>query len=273
MVDLKLVSYIKENLSKGYTKEELKQILKENGWSALEIDEAFERLEKPQQQVATQKPMQQKPVEVPSELVSFVRQAFQKGIDESKVRSALSAKGWPPETINKAISLGKPKQELRPQQEIKQQVMQQPKEIKQEFKQPKPIKEKGPKSPKNVKRILMYILSGIILMGIFTLTIGLYYNVEGITNYKIVDPTTGKEYYGRCLTADCAAMKDFAWNNVITNMYLILGISGVLALAGVLLFAFLKGKRQIVVWIYNIAYLLFLIFIAYVWFSFRIAYQ
>ena len=42
-----LVSYIKENLTKGYTKIELKEILKEHGWTELEIDEAYEFLFKP----------------------------------------------------------------------------------------------------------------------------------------------------------------------------------------------------------------------------------
>ncbi len=246
MVNLKLLNYIKEGMEKGYTKQELDEILKKSGWSKSEVSEALGSLNKPEK---VSSPLRKKP-SPDSVLVDFINQSFKQGIREDQIKQALMAKHWPMDKINEALAKSTKPEPIK-----------------------KPIKEK-PKAKKKEyvgkgfsgKRLFLYILWFIIIGFILTATIGVFYYVNAMSNFSVINSNTGEEVKGYCLEEDCSDMKEFVNNEVMGQWIIILTIALSVSLIVVILHYFIPNKETLI-WIMNILLFLFIVYILYTWFS------
>ena len=106
MADPKLIDYAKKGLAKGYSEEELSKILRESGWTDLEISSAFNEIKKvkPVASKPEKKSVMDKTKIKDQILINFIQASLNKGINEDKIRESLLSKNWPPEKINAAFS-------------------------------------------------------------------------------------------------------------------------------------------------------------------------
>jgi|APSaa5957512622_1039677.scaffolds.fasta_scaffold19329_5 hypothetical protein len=246
MVDQSLADYIKDGLKKGYKKPELEKILKENGWSNVEITEAFGALEKNPTEGA--KPTGEAPDKT---LLTFINGALAKGIPESKIRQALASKNWPKEKIDIAFqNANKPAGEKKAFSETK--------------KQEKPKSEFKPKISFNYKKVLIYIGVFILISAVLALSLGVFFYIQAMVGYTITDPNTGDELRGYCLQEDCSDMKEHIYQNIGDNQVLIISLALAISLVLVLLHAFIPGKEKLV-WIANIIFFLFICYMLFMW--------
>ena len=254
MVDLKLVDYIKRHIQRGYKKEEITQILIKNKWDKKDISEAFKYLstKKVQPNVSSQ-PMQLQPKkQQPNKqqylltLKNFISGARAKGIKDDQIKNALLTKKWPTDLVNEAFS-------------SLQMVGRGAKPV------TKPLSDK-PRQPFNAKLLVWYLIAFVVAGIIIAGTIFVYYYVVGLSQYTIV--VDGEEQYGKCLELDCSDMKDEAFNYAAESLTLMLIIGGIASLLIVTLYAFLPFRNAIL-WIVNILYFLFLIFIGIRWIMFN----
>lgn len=281
MADQKLVEYIKRHLQKGYKKEELQKILVQNGWSKDEVSEAFKSMENKQTQPREiekpkekpiQQPTQQKPLPVehkeekgPSKqeqlavLKSFILSSRSKKISDFEIKNALRSKGWPEDLINQGFNIVGPIQQPKP---IQQPAQQKPVPIDDKKWVSKPKKER---KPINAKKIIWFIIAFIVAAVIITGTIFVYNYVIGLSTYTVLQ--NGQEYTGKCLNLDCSDMKDSAFNYAKESFILALIVGVIASLITVILYATLPF-RNIVLWVVNGLYFLFLIYIGYVWIAF-----
>jgi len=197
-------------------------------------------------------------------LVNFIKEYLSKGFNEQALKQGLMQKGWPSPEIDQAFSEAKSLPQQK--QEFKQPIKVKP-EIKEEKEEEKQVIDLE-KEPINKKKILYYGLSflGISVILLFTLLVFFYMN--GVIDYTIKDPATGKTLTKSCIYEDCSDMKDFAISNVKSHISLSLIISIILAIALVVIYHFIRYKN-IFFWVSNALYLLFLAVIIYLWFSFN----
>jgi hypothetical protein len=250
MVDLKLVDYIKRHLQKGYKENELKDILIKNKWDKNEVTEAFAYLSSKKEPV-------QKPASKPAQLTEtsvtqqnqlialkqFIKKSRQKGISDQEIKTALLAKRWPADVVAKGFEG--------------------PAQVQEKVQEQKP---KQPKKPFNFKLLMWYVLAFIVASIILTGTIFVYYYVLGLSEYTI--NVNGEEQRGKCLELDCSDMKDHAFDYAMDSIVLMLAIGIGAALLIVLLYALLPVKNAIL-WIVNILYFLFLVYIGIRWIVFN----
>jgi len=243
MVDQSLIDYIKDGLKKGYKRPELEKILKENGWANLEISEAFQSLDK-----KGDRPQSTGPVD--PILLNFINGALAKGINESKIRQALMAKNWPKEKIDSAFE--KANRPSMKTQEVS---------IQREEKQKDITQQKG---NFNYKKLLIYTGIFFLIFAILSLSLGVFFYIQAMVGYTIIDPNTGDKLNGYCLQENCQDMKDYIYTQVGNNSVLIFTIAGALALTLVLLHAFIPGKEKLI-WISNIVFFLFICYMLFMW--------
>lgn len=241
MVDLKLISYIKSSLEKGYSKEELTKILIENGWSKKEANIGFKFLEKHLKEKGKKAEIKKTP------LIEFIENSLKDGISEGEIRLALSAKGWKNEVVDNAFK------------KIKFPVIIQKKE-----KKPQRIREK---SKLNFKNTFLHIISFIVISLILSLTFAVFIYIEGLNNYTIIDEQ-GNELTKTCIQDDCSDIIKFGFSYVYNNVWIYVGISVLIALMMVILYMLLPFKKELL-WIYNVLYFLFLLVIIYNWIMFQ----
>ncbi|MBT4334598.1 hypothetical protein HOD61_02160 [archaeon] len=254
MVDIKLLHFIKDGIKKGYSHTELKSILKENGWDDTEIESTLTSLKKPRLQESQPLPIQKSNLNL---LNKFIKTSLQKGAREHEIRLALLSKGWPVEKINKAFIRLKENRPIQPQAEQSLEMVgyaaKKPLQKKETIKT-----EEKPKTHFKIdgRKILIYILSFILITAIISGTFSVFYFMLGINSHE-----------GNCNSGLCADTKDYAMNYAIDNMFMALIISSILAFAVVLTYAFIPNK-DILLWIVNLFYLLFTLFIAFLWLKF-----
>lgn len=237
MVDPKLIDYTKKGLAKGYSEEELSKILRESGWTDLEISSTFNEIKKV-------KPKIVKAVDKDMVLVNFIQNSLNKGINEDKIRASLLSKNWPSEKINAAFS------------KVSKPVL---------GTQEKPVQEYKPKTNGfDWKTLLIYVGVFFVITIILSLSIGVFYYIQGMKNYEITDPNTGERVKGYCLYEDCSDMKEYIFDNIGDNLGLIFIISIIISLALTLSYFFIPFKEMII-WIANIAFFLFICFMLYMW--------
>lgn len=245
MVDLKLVNYIKRHLQKGYSKKELVDILKKNKWDKKEIDSAFNFISskkdaKPASKPASTKPTKQEHLAV---LKGFISRSRAKGISDEEIKNALIAKKWPNDLIQRGFGSAGVEKVTRPPEE-------------------KPKKEKVPfRLSQLVWYFIAFIVAGIIISG----TIFVYYYVVGLSQFTIT--IDGEEQYGKCFEVDCSDMKESAFDYAKDNIQFMLIVGAIASLVIVLLYALLPIKN-IILWIVNILYFLFLVYIGVRWIMF-----
>ncbi len=247
MADPKLIDYAKKGLAKGYSEEELSKILRESGWTDLEISSAFNEIKKvkPVASKPEKKSVMDKTKIKDQILINFIQASLNKGINEDKIRESLLSKNWPPEKINAAFSkVSKPV------------LSTQEKPIQEEYKP----KRKG----FDWKTLLIYIGVFFVITIILSLSIGVFYYIQGMKNYEITDPNTGERVKGYCLVEDCSDMKEYIFNNIQDNLALIFIISIILSLVLTLSYFFIPYKEMII-WIANIGFFLFICFMLYMW--------
>ena len=186
-------------------------------------------------------------------LVSFIKNALAKGYSEDYVRKGLLAKNWPLDKINEFILIAK--SQLLPKREpIKEP------EIKIE-----PLLK--PKKHVSAKAISITTLSFIGIFLLLTFTLLVYFYMNGVINYKVIDPTTDKEFKKSCLYQDCHDLRDAAL--VATKSKLILSIIiGFVTSALIVLVYRLIPYKNIFFWVVNSLYFLFIIIIAFIWLRF-----
>jgi len=245
MVDFKLVNYIKENKKKGYNKKELEQILKKNKWSPSEISEAFKFIETQTKQISKPREIQNKD----KILVTFIKASLDKGISEDQIKQALMAKHWPIEKINDSFNIVK-------QQKIKKKIKKKNKvEIKTETKQEK----------FNFKKIGLYFIWLVIISIILSLSVTMFFYIQSMVSYEAVNPNTGLIQKGICLNEDCSDMKNYIYDQINPQIWLILTIA--LSLTSLILISHvLIPKKELVIWSSNIIFFLYLIYLFYLWF-------
>ncbi|MBU1245955.1 MAG: hypothetical protein KKH88_00100 [Nanoarchaeota archaeon] len=275
MVDEKLINFIKDGFDKEYTEEELKSILHESGWKPGEIDEAFIEINK-EKEIFKKKPGERsiphevestpteiKPIEDPTkelnpDLLDYVKKALDAGYPKPQIRSALLAKDWPNNQIDLAFSklehpirkLAKPIIEKKPVTKPEESIF------------------KKEKSKVNGKKIAFYIIAFLIVSAIFSFTFILFYYVDSIMEYEVVDPTTGQLKKGICLEEQCTDMKEHAMQEVKTKVTTSILYGSGAALLVVALHYFVPFKN-LFVWLINIVYLVFLGVIANMWVVFN----
>jgi len=241
MVDLKLISYIKSSLKKGYSKEELIKILIKNGWTKKEAIIGFKFLEKHLKEKGSEAEIKKAP------LIEFIQTSLKSGISEGEIRLALSAKGWKKATVDNAFK------------KIKFPVIRQKKE-----KRPHQLKEK-PKP--DFKNTFFHIMSFIVISLILSLTFAVFIYIEGLNNYAIIDDQ-GNELTKTCIQDDCSDMVGFGFSYVYNNVWIYVGVSVLIALIVVILYILLPFKKELL-WIFNVLYFLFLLVIIYNWIIFQ----
>ena len=243
-MNLQLTNYIKANLGKGYTKEELKEILKEHSWSELEIDESLEFISK-------SKPKLKKPVIVPPDLLRFVRLSLLKGIDKTKVRQALLQKGWPKPQVEEAFRIAEQQREAEPKKVVKKQ-----EPIKKKPEKPKQKQRVGPPKKSPIGKILLYILAFIVVGAVIGGTVFLSFYIKALDENP------------QCPDAepDCS-LRDIAFKKAYGDLNLYLLAGGVFSLLFTVLHAIAR-KKDVIIWIANGIYLLMIIYIAYQWIMF-----
>jgi len=234
MVDPSLIGYIKDGLNKGYKQPELEKILKENGWSNLEISEAFKSMEK--------KPSGEAPDKT---LLTFINGALAKGIPESKIKQALASKNWPKEKVDIAFgSINKPTEKRKTFTDSK--------------------KEGRPKINFNYKKVLIYLGVFILISAVLALSLGVFFYIQAMVGYTITDPNTGDELRGYCVQEDCSDMKEHIYQSIGDNQILIISLALTISLVLVLLHAFIPGKEKLV-WIANIIFFLIICYMLFMW--------
>lgn len=252
MVDLKLVDYIKRHLQKGYKENEIKDILIKNKWDKNEIKEAFAY-------ISSKRVPEQGPVSKPTQLTEtsstqqnqlnslkqFIKRSRQKGISDQEIKSALLAKRWPVDLVEQGFEGPAQFQEQRKVQEQK---------------------PKKPRKPFNFKLLVWCIVAFIVASIILSGTIFVYYYVVGLSQYTIT--VGGEEERGKCLELDCSDMKDSAYSYAMESIMLMLMIGVGAAFIIVLLYSLLPVKNAIL-WIVNILYFLFLVYIGIKWIVFN----
>ncbi|MBT3691233.1 hypothetical protein HOG16_03260 [Candidatus Woesearchaeota archaeon] len=246
MVDIRLVDYIKQGFKKGYTSEELQKILKENGWSSVEISESLNSVQKTKK---VSSPLTKKKNH-DKILLSFINQNLEKGFPEQQIKQALMAKNWPEEKIDDAFSRAtrpKPKIEEKKVEKIKPK----PKKVMPQF---------------DTRKILWHLLWFFVIGLILTTTVGVFYYVKEMSNFTIIDPDTGNEVKGYCLEEDCSDMRGFVQNELMNSLIIILTIALSIALVITIIHYFIPNKEMFI-WVMNILFFFFICFILYTWFS------
>ena len=244
MVDLKLVSYIKENKKKGYPKDELIKILKENGWTKQEINSAYNFIEKSKKASPKKKIHEIEKTKDP--LSNFINKSLQKGVSEGEIRLALSSKGWKPELIDRSFRKAKFP-------------------IIKQIKEEKP--QQAPKQKLNLKKIFKYLFAFVLISALLSGTAGVYLYIQGMSSC-VITTTTGEELRGTRLEEDCSDLKEHAFSYTYNNLLVYVVASLVITLVLLLLYGFLPYKNKIM-WIYNIVYFLLLVFIVFKWIMFQ----
>jgi SOS response regulatory protein OraA/RecX len=232
MVNKNLVDYIKDGLKKGYSKEELKKILKENNWSDLEVLEAFEAIEQEKQKISKSEISQNND----QILNNFINSALSRGFSVEKIKQALIEKKWPIEKIEEALAKAKKPEE-------------------------KPIKEKKKVS---IKKIFLYILWFFVIGIVLSVAIGVFYYIQGMNSYVTVDPSTNQQISGKCLKEDCSDMKEYIHNKISDKSIFIITIALSIALVLILLYIFIPNK-ELIIWIANILFFLYILYLLYLW--------
>ena len=249
MVDLKLVDYIKNAKKKGYDKKELKQILKENEWSSSEISDAFNFIENKNQQIS-------KPTEASNKnkiLIDFIKKSLEEGISEDQIKQALTAKHWPIEKINNSFAV------------VNQHKLKKKKEVKIKVK-PKQEKELPKERKKfNFKKVGLYFMWFIIISIILSLSITMFFYIQAMVSYEVVNPNTGILQNGICLNEDCSDMKNYIYDQINPQLWIIL-IMGLSISLLILTIHALIPKKELIIWTSNILFFLYMIYLFYLWF-------
>lgn len=244
MVDKKLINYIKDGLKKGYSRQELEKILRSSGWSGSEIAEGFGD-PKPQKNISKRQVITGKN----NALDNFINKALAKGIPEQKIRQVLLQKKWPAYKINSTLSRIK-----KPQQTF------QPKEI-------SPVSAGiETKKSSGVKKIFTYVLWFFIISAVLSIGIGVFYYIQGIGSYTVVDPNTNQQVTGKCLNEDCSDLRNYVYDNLLSKLVLIISIAASIALVIVLLNLFMP-QRQWIIWIADILFFIYILYLLYLWFT------
>tara|TARA_Y100000310_G_C20636100_1_gene791232 strand:+ start:1050 stop:1790 length:741 start_codon:yes stop_codon:yes gene_type:complete len=246
MVDLQLVSYIKENKKRGYDKDELIKILIDNGWSKEDINSAYKFVDK-NQKVPTKNQVKNMG-KIKEPLSEFIEGSLKKGISEREIRLALSIKRWKPEVVDKAFRKAKfpviiQRKEEKPQTPPKQKI--------------------------NFKNVLKYVLYFLVLSFILSGTSLVYLYIQGMSTYVITN-AAGEELTKTCLEENCSDLKEYALGHVYDNYMIYVLVSLVLAILMLIIYGVLPYKPQIL-WTYNFLYFLVLVFIVYRWIMFQIS--
>ena len=97
MVDVRLVNYIKEQLSHGYDINTIRTFLIKNGYGQGDVDSAIQYLQ------AGQKRSYDQPSQVKM-LVSYVKQYLVQGYSPAQIEEWLVQKGYPEYTVQKAVT-------------------------------------------------------------------------------------------------------------------------------------------------------------------------
>jgi len=276
MVEEKLVKFIRDASSKGYTKPEIIKLLKEKTWTDQEIEEAYQEILNPKPKEQEYEPDYKPKKQVDPKLIIFIKEALNKHFLKQEIKQALLSKGWSLFDIEAGFEEIKPEISKQPVTELKPKVFEptfkpKPKPIKKEtFKpKPKPIKTSSiiPKENKT-RKIIIYILSFIVIAGILSFTFMVFYYMQGITSYEVKDPNTGQMIKGACLEENCSDMKGAALDFVKTKFIFSVIIGSLAAIVIILLHEVLPFKN-VFLWLVNLAYLIFLTMIAYMWIAFN----
>ena len=96
MIDQKLIEFVKDGFKKGYTEQELRELLIKNKWPPTDINEALSF-------VRNLKQNQTLSPNADPKLVAFIRQAITKNYSKDEVTNILLTKGWALEHIERAF--------------------------------------------------------------------------------------------------------------------------------------------------------------------------
>jgi hypothetical protein len=258
MVDVKLLHFVKDGIKKGYAHSELKKILIENGWTNLEIEETLSSLKKQELKNPQPRPIQKANILA---LNKFIKSSLQRGARKHEIKLALLSKGWDINKIDNAFIRLKEKRLIRPKikdtgalvgYSANQKKEQTKKEI---LKKEKPILKKK-QLVFNKKKIMVAFLGFILITTILTGTISVFYFISGINSHT-----------SDCNSGLCIDTKEYAINYSFDNLLNSLMISAIVAFIITLAY-FIIPNNTIIVWVANLSYLAFTLFIAFLWIKF-----
>lgn len=194
------------------------------------------------------------------DIINFIKSNLEKGYSEGYLRDGLLAKNWPLDKINEAILIAK--SQLKPKIEPKPEIKIQPKvEIKRiTYREKKPI---------SIKSISLTTLSLIGIFLLITFSFLVYFYMNGIINYKIIDLNTQQEFQKSCLYEDCHDLRDSALTFTKSKFMLSI-ILGLAASFLIVTIYKLIPYKNIFFWAINLLYFLFIIVMAVVWIRFSV---
>jgi len=126
------------------------------------------------------------------------------------------------------------------------------------------IKNKEKKKA-GARKIISYMGIFIIISIVLSLSIGVFFYIQALSGYEVTDPNTGELVKGYCLQEDCQNMKNYIYDSIYGKMFLILSIALGVSLILTLLHA-LTPKKELIIWIANILFFLFIIYLLIMWF-------
>src|SRR3989338_9724588 len=172
-------------------------------------------------------------------LIDFIKQARSKGYQDDLIRRSILDKGWPLEEVNTAFNILKSNQEITHYTIPMQKPIQEPK------------KEVQEKEKKYSKEILKLASIGLGILALLTLTFLIFFYMNALMDYTVVDSETKQESTKRCLNPDCSDLKEYAFSAMKEKALLASLIALITTVVILAVYKLIKFKK-IFIWILNI---------------------
>ena len=196
-------------------------------------------------------------------LVEFLKKEIKGGHSEDFLRQGLISKGWPSDVVENSI--GEAKRQIMLETYIP--ITGQPEtpsleEVKTISDKPIIHQSRFDRRTLSIS-ILIFVIIGVIL----TFTTLVYFYMNGVMSYRLFDPVTGQSLDRTCIYQNCKDLRDFALDfaKQRLNMSIIIGI--ITSFLIVLIYNLISFKK-LFLWIIQILFLIFLLVMGFMWFSF-----
>ncbi len=188
-------------------------------------------------------------------LIDFIKQARSKGYQDDLIRRSILDKGWPLEEVNVAFNILKTTQEFTPYTIPIQKPIQEPK------------KEVQEKKKTSSKEILKWASAGLGILLLLTFTFLVFFYMNALMDYAVVDSATQQESTNRCLNPDCSDLKEYALSAMKEKALLASIMSLITTITILAVYKLIKFKKTFI-WILNIIYFFVLAIFFYLWLTF-----
>ena len=200
---------------------------------------------------------------IDSSLVEFIKKELKNGHSEEFLRQGLINKGWPIDIVNDSIKEAKRQINLETYIQVTQ-----TKET-PSIEQIKTISDKPiiHKSRFDRNTLTISFIMFIVIAVIITFTSLVFFYMNGVMDYKIFDPVTGQTLERTCIYQNCQDLRDSALNFAKQRINLSIIIGLITSLLIVIVYNLINFKK-VFLWIIQILFLVFLLIMGYMWFTF-----